>query len=55
MQETLSQMVQRLMNDHGWDRYTALRAAEYYAGDLTWTQLKIALGVRRATQIGNMR
>ena len=53
--ESLSQMVNRLMHDHGWDRYMALRAAEYYRDEMTFTALCIALGRKKATQIGNMR
>ena len=55
MSESLSMMIERLMRDHNWDRYMALRAAEYYKGEITWTQLKIALGTKQATQIANMR
>ncbi|MFA5187363.1 MAG: hypothetical protein WC551_12865 [Patescibacteria group bacterium] len=55
MSESLTQMVKRLMKDHGWGRYMALRAAEYYRDELTWTQLNIALGHNKAMQIGNMR
>jgi hypothetical protein len=55
MSETMAQMVDRLMRDHGWDRWMAMRAAEYYQDEITWTQLHIALGAAKATQIGNMR
>lgn len=54
-QETLSQMVDRLMRDHKWDRYTALCAAEYYTGTKTWMALRIAVGRAKADHIGNMR
>ena len=53
--ETLSQMVERLMKDHGWDRYMAMRAASYYRDELTFTQLTIAIGYRLARIIGCWR
>lgn len=55
MSESLSQMVDRLIKDHRWDRYTALCAAEYYLGHISFTQLVIRLGQESAQTIGDMR
>ena len=53
--ETYDQTVLRLANDHGWSRFTACYAADYYRGKLSWTALCVALGVKRATEIADMR
>ena len=38
--ETLTQMTDRLAKDHGWNRYTALSAAEYYKGMIPIEELR---------------
>ena len=54
--ETLTQMIQRLMRDHGWDRYTALIAAEYYRCERGFGSLaKVGLTADQRTAIINAR